>query len=269
MFATLFHKPGTNAMSSTSSRFLASSDFRSEGRSFGRETISKNSFPASRNPNPVFSVRSTATNSENQDAVVTGTSGNVFFTVSSEGSEAAMRSERIHQLGIEFIPSDEFAMLDAAQLYPKCVPLAPAKASQCTRVAPASRNITCLAPALNEPLLAFAEEQHLFRRMNFLKYSAARLRDSLDVHQPSHARMDQIERYLVEAKASRDQIIRANLRLVISNAKKYCSPQYSFEDLVSDGTLALMEAVEKFDYQRGFRFSTYATHAIRRSIRKD
>ena len=130
MFATLFHKPGTNAMSSTSSRFLASSDFRSEGRSFGRETISKNSFPASRNPNPVFSVRSTATNSENQDAVVTGTSGNVFFTVSSEGSEAAMRSERIHQLGIEFIPSDEFAMLDAAQLYPKCVPLAPAKASQ-------------------------------------------------------------------------------------------------------------------------------------------
>ena len=71
---------------------------------------------------------------------------------------------------------------------------------------------------------------------------------------------------LTEAREVRDHLIRANLRLVVSNAGKYCTSSYGFEDLVSDGTLSLMEAVEKFDYQRGFRFSTYATHAIRRSF---
>lgn len=215
---------------------------------------------------PVFSVGSAAMSSRNQTAVVTGTAGNVFFAVSSGSDEEAMRSERIHQMEIDFIPSDEFDMLDAAHVYPKCVSLAPTQSLRNPRAAADGRNIACLAPALNEPLLTFAEEQHLFRRMNFLKYSAARLRESLDQNQPSRITMDKIERFLEEAKASRDQIIRANLRLVISNAQKYCSPQYSFEDLVSDGTLALMEAVEKFDYQRGFRFSTYATHAIRRSF---
>lgn len=202
---------------------------------------------------------------EAHSAVVTGTGSNVFFTVSPSSSDL-MRSERIHQMGIEFIPSDEFPMLDAAHVHPKCVQLDPSQETKSTRVSAHGKNLTCLAPALNEPLLSFAEEQHLFRRMNYLKFSAARLRESLDSNQPSKATMDQIERYLEEAKASRDQIIRANLRLVISNSKKYCSSQYSFEDLVSDGTLALMEAVEKFDYQRGFRFSTYATHAIRRSF---
>ena len=78
--------------------------------------------------------------------------------------------------------------------------------------------------------------------------------------------MDEIDQTLQDANDARDRIIRANLRLVISNARKYCSTTYLFEDLVSDGSLALMEAVDKFDYQRGFRFSTYATHAIRRSF---
>ena len=101
--------------------------------------------------------------------------------------------------------------------------------------------------------------------MNYLKF-AARLRSTLKPNRPSPRKLDEIEQSLNEANQAREHVIRANLRLVISNAGKYCSANYGFEDLVSDGSLALMEAVDKFDYRRGFRFSTYATHAIRRSF---
>ena len=102
--------------------------------------------------------------------------------------------------------------------------------------------------------------------MNFLKFQAARLQLSLDANRPDEKTLNQIERLLSEAKHVRDHIIRSNMRLVVSNAGKYCTSSYGFEDLVSDGSLSLMEAVEKFNYQLGFRFSTYATHAIRRSF---
>ena len=82
----------------------------------------------------------------------------------------------------------------------------------------------------------------------------------------SNSRPAAIQRLLDEAAAARDHIVRANLRLVVANAGKYCSAGYGFEDLFSDGVLSLMEAIEKFDYSRGFRFSTYATHCIRRSF---
>ena len=177
-----------------------------------------------------------------------------------------MRAERILQTEIDFIASNEFERMYAAKLYPKCLEVAPSNRSRKSRVSDGSENLTCLAPALNEPLLSFAEEQHEFRRMNFLKFAAVTLRERLNAKRPSIEKMDQIEKFLAESKEARDHIIRANLRLVLSNAGKYCTTQYSFEDLVSDGTLALMEAADKFDYQRGFRFSTYATHAIRRSF---
>jgi RNA polymerase primary sigma factor len=69
---------------------------------------------------------------------------------------------------------------------------------------------------------------------------------------------------LRQAVQVRDQIVSANLRLVVSIARKFVDKANEFEDLVSDGNLTLMNAVEKFDYARGFRFSTYATHAVQR-----
>ena len=180
-------------------------------------------------------------------------------------SEDLLRVERIGRREIEFIDSNEFESMFASKESLHAFEQVGSKRAKSDREFRESEQLACLAPALSEPLLSFAEEQHEFRRMNFLKYSAARLRTTLSLHRPSRKKLDEIERLLSDAVRARDHIIRANLRLVISNAGKYCSASYCFEDLVSDGSLALMDAVDKFDYQRGFRFSTYATHAIRRS----
>jgi RNA polymerase primary sigma factor len=76
------------------------------------------------------------------------------------------------------------------------------------------------------------------------------------------AQLDEIERLQEEALAVKNQIIRANLRLVVSIAKKRVGPANNFFELVSDGNMSLIRAVEKFDASRGFKFSTYASWAI-------
>ena len=184
----------------------------------------------------------------------------------SEVNKNQLRLARILKLKIEYIQSDEFESMLTAQTRPGVFETVPLNPSPKVQEEVEAENLPCLAPALGEPLLSFAEEQHEFRRMNFLKFQAARLQQSLEADRLDEKTMNQIERLLSEAKDARDHIIRSNMRLVVSNAGKYCTSSYGFEDLVSDGSLSLMEAVEKFNYQLGFRFSTYATHAIRRSF---
>ena len=110
------------------------------------------------------------------------------------------------------------------------------------------------------------QEAHLFRKMNFLKYKGTKLREKLDAGQPKSSLMDQIEALYQEAVATKNQIIRANLRLVVSIAKRHVGPVENFFELVSDGNMSLMRAVEKFDYARGFKFSTYASWAIMKNF---
>ena len=112
------------------------------------------------------------------------------------------------------------------------------------------------------PLLTRTQEAHLFRKMNYLKYKAARLRKLLDPQRPKQALMDEIEKCHGEAMATRNQIIRANLRLVVSIAKRCLAGRDAFFELVSDGNISLFRAVEKFDFARGYAFGTYAAWAI-------
>jgi RNA polymerase primary sigma factor len=115
------------------------------------------------------------------------------------------------------------------------------------------------------PLLTQDQERRLFERMNFLLHHASNHRNLLNPDRPSKARLLLIERLVLLAEWHRDRIVEANVRLVFSIVKKFVNPTNTFEDLLSDGIVGLIRAVEKFDFDRGFRFSTYATQVIRRN----
>lgn len=126
-----------------------------------------------------------------------------------------------------------------------------------------------LARLCEAALLTVAEERALFRRLNYAKYRADQLRRQLDPRRPSRSLIEEIESLLELARGDRDRIVQANVRLAVSIAKKRATAVRPFDLLLSEAIATLLKAVEKFDYQRGFRFSTYATLAIERSLWRD
>ncbi|TWU55573.1 sigma-70 family RNA polymerase sigma factor [Rubripirellula reticaptiva] len=115
------------------------------------------------------------------------------------------------------------------------------------------------------PLLTPEQERRLFCRMNYLRHQAAYYQSMLNPQRPSRVRLELVDRLLAMADWHRDQIVEANLRLVFSIVKKFVNQTNSFDDLLSDGIIGMFRAVDKFDFGRGFRFSTYATLVIRRN----
>jgi len=170
-----------------------------------------------------------------------------------------MRARRILELPLDYMYHESFdkASVEKDILGPTPVVPAPTKKMRGPSGLP-----PYLAALYEVPLLTREQEYHLFRKFNFLKHKATKLRKALD---PAHARtsvMNEIEKLYDEAVKIKNEIVQANLRLVVSIAKRHVSGSEDFFGLVSDGNMSLIRAVEKFDYSRGNKFSTYASWAI-------
>jgi RNA polymerase primary sigma factor len=174
-----------------------------------------------------------------------------------------VRANRIRELPLDYIPNPRFARkgADKAILTPMPDSDAPAKKARRPSGLP-----PYLASLYEMPLLTREQEAHLFRKYNHLKYRASKLREQLDPAQPKSTLMDEIEDLHQRAVATKNEIARANLRLVVSIAKRHVTPDQNFFELVSDGNMSLLRAIEKFDFARGNKFSTYASWAIMKNF---
>jgi len=112
------------------------------------------------------------------------------------------------------------------------------------------------------------QEERLFLQYNFIKHQLAQAREELAPSDLTPEQLARLVRLYDMAVAARNCLVVANLRLVIHLASRHLGSGRRLDDLVSDGTLSLMQAIEKFDCSRGVRFSTYASWAIRKNFAK-
>jgi RNA polymerase sigma factor (sigma-70 family) len=111
-------------------------------------------------------------------------------------------------------------------------------------------------------LLTAAQERILFLKFNYARFRMCEIQASLDGRRPDLATGREILRWLNISELFREQIAETNLALVLAMAKRVRIMDGEFADLVSEGNMALMRSVDKFDCGRGFKFSTYACRAI-------
>ena len=174
-----------------------------------------------------------------------------------------IRAKKIFELPLDYMYNKEF---DKPHVERKALGTMPEGAEQPRKARIPSGLPHYLASLYEVPLLTREQEQYLFRKFNYLKHKASQLRDQLDPARAKSSLMDRIEELYEEAVRTKNQIVKANLRLVVSIAKRHVSSSDDFFGLVSDGNMSLIRAVEKFDYSRGNKFSTYASWAIMKNF---
>ena len=112
------------------------------------------------------------------------------------------------------------------------------------------------------PLLTAEEEVELAKRMERGRDSRRKLNDGLE----DWEERERLLWFVRDGQAAQEHLIKANSRLVVSVAKKYVGRGVPFLDLIQEGNIGLIRAVKKFDYRRGYKFSTYATWWIRQAV---
>ena len=154
------------------------------------------------------------------------------------------RARSIHHKKIDYIDSKEFLESDNLHILKE------------------SFDFSALKKDRTGYLLNKQQEVELFRRYNYLKYFVSIERLKIDPVNPSGKTLALLEKHLEKIEQIKTVLIEANLRLVLSIANKHKTTGANLSDLISEGNISLMNAVEKFDYTRGYRFSTYASWAI-------
>ena len=191
-------------------------------------------------------------------------------------------AQQINLSRIEYIPSQEFsdpshkmeylsesdelfgspAILKSAPIDAKSVISETDAVGKDSKANPAGVMESYWQDIRNGQLLTQRQEAFLFRKYNYLKYLADELCRNINLKNPRGTQVRQAQKHLHQAQQIKDWLIRSNLRLVVSVARKHTRREAELLELISEGNLAVMNAVEKFDYARGFKFSTYATWAI-------
>ncbi len=180
------------------------------------------------------------------------------------------RAEKAVQTELSFIPNAEFAKtrLSVRAIRSQMQPLLD---SETLELHAASKNISGhhaahLVRMCSTPLLTAGEERELFRLMNYSKFRGNASRSELNPRRPNLRKLQEFEEFSELASQLRNHIVNANVRLVVSIVKKFADAKNNFDELFSEGVFSLMRAADKFDFARGYRFSTYATCAIRREL---
>jgi RNA polymerase sigma factor (sigma-70 family) len=176
------------------------------------------------------------------------------------------RAERLMAEPVDYIYNPEFddPAKEAAILAP--MPDEEAFFAKVKSMRPPKDVEAHMAYLYERPLLSREQEAHLFRKMNFRKHQLKKHKDGLDVNRLKVADLTKLEDLRAEGRRLRDILIECNQRLVHSLATKHLQPGQNLDELKSDANLSIMRAVEKFDYGRGFKFSTYATWAIMKNF---
>jgi RNA polymerase primary sigma factor/RNA polymerase sigma factor len=167
------------------------------------------------------------------------------------------------ELPLDYIPNPEFEKKSAEK---EIMAKMPESMTASRKVRAPSGLPPYLASLYDVPLLSREQEYHLFRQMNYLKFRASKLREQLELSAPKVSVMNQIESLTDQAVAVKNRLVQCNLRLVVSIAKRHVGSSDDFFSLISDGNMSLIRAVEKFDYSRGNKFSTYASWAIMKNF---
>ncbi len=178
------------------------------------------------------------------------------------------RADLIRRRKIEFIHSSEFD--DPARCQEiACEPIDIPRAKQESPVINSVESLTQYLEAIKKiPLLTRDKEYRLFRKYNAIKYLAHNIRETINFSKPIASKVREVQECLIQSDKLKNALIESNLRLVVSIAIKHMNHGFSLSDLVSEGNFALMRSIEKFNYEKGFRFSTYASLAIAKDYAK-